>query len=138
MAKYKGRNFLLQLGNGAGPEVFTTIGNLKANSLDIDNSEIDVTDKTGAPWKELIAGGIKSLSISGEGVFSADVGVRSLLTRIMATDGTDKCNFKLISDAGDYFSGPFLIAKFTRKGDVGDAETFSISLSSAGTITYTP
>jgi predicted secreted protein len=50
MAKYCGKDLLLQMGNGASPEVFTTIGAMKSNSLTINNEKVDVTTKDDMAW----------------------------------------------------------------------------------------
>ena len=43
MAKQLGRSFLLKIGDGATPEVFSALAGINSKSLTINNSSIDVT-----------------------------------------------------------------------------------------------
>jgi TP901-1 family phage major tail protein len=134
MAKFKGKNFLLKMGDGGSPsEVFTTVGNLRTTGLAFNNEIIDVTDKDGMPWRALIAGGVQSMDLSFAGVFSDNAQLELLLEAALA--GTLH-NFQLTSDNGDTFTGSFLIQSFERTGEYNGAEMYSGKLVSNGTITY--
>ena len=43
MAKQLGRSFLLKVGDGAAPEVFTALAGINSKSITINNSSVDVT-----------------------------------------------------------------------------------------------
>jgi TP901-1 family phage major tail protein len=133
--KYAGRSFLVKSGDGGGTEVFTTIGNMRTNSLSINNEMIDVTDKDGGQFREIIAGGIKSLSISGEGVMSDDTIVARLLAKSLSTTGTDKSNYQIVIGTGT-FTGSFFLTKFEVAGGYNDAQTYTIALESAGSVSF--
>lgn len=133
--KYAGRSFILKSGDGGGTEVYTTVGNMRTNSISINNEMIDVTDKDGGQFREIIAGGIKSLSISGEGVMSSDSIVARLLAKSLATDGSDKSNYKVVIGTGT-FTGAFFLTKFELAGEYNGAQTYSIALESSGAITF--
>ncbi len=133
-----GNDFLVKLGDGNVPEVFSTIGGMKSNGCSVNNEMIDVTNKDSAAWKQLEAGGIKSLSISGAGIMQDVATIKALMAAIMSTTGGDKRNFKLISGLGYSFIGSFFISSLELAGDVGKEETFSIKLDSAAAPTFSP
>lgn len=135
MAKYKGRLFLLQVEDTPGLGTFSTIGALSNVSTTFNQEEVDITDKGSAPWKELLAdAGIRSFAISADGFYSDDSVFQILYTA--ALNGVI-LNYRIISEAGDQFEGAFNIASTERSGGTSDAEAFTISLSSSGTIAYT-
>ncbi len=133
---FLGKDFLLQVGDGAGSEAFTTIGGFKANSWQINQGEIDVTDKDGTRDRKLIAGGIRSMDASGSGCFSDDPQLQHLIYLIMNTDGGYKGNFRMIMGNGAKFTGPMFLKSVKLDGPHDKEENFSIDLSSAGAIAY--
>lgn len=132
--KFKGKNFKLLMGDGAGPEVFTLVGNLRTTGLSINTELIDVTDKDGMPWRELIAGGVQSAEISFAGVFSSNAQLQLMKAAQIA--GTIN-NYKLTSDFGDSYVGAFILASFERTGEYNGAEMYSGKMSSGGALVYT-
>lgn len=137
MAVGHGNDFLVKLGDGGAPEVFTTIAGMKSTGLSINNEMIDITNKDNAAWRKLEWGGIKSMSISLSGVMQDHATVKTLMAAIMSKVGADKRNFQLISGLGYKFQGSFFIASFEPSGDVGKEETYSIKLESADEPTFT-
>lgn len=134
MAKYAGFDFLLKMGDGAGSETFTTVANCTTNSLSINNEPIDVTDKSGNHFREIIDGGIVSVSLSGEGVFSNNAQVGLLITKSLSPSA-NIANYKITIGTGT-FTGPFKLTKLDLTGAHNGAQTFSISLESTGTVTF--
>lgn len=132
---YLGKDFLIKMGDGAASETFTTIGGFRTNSLKINQGEIDVTDKDGTRWRRLIAGGIRSIDISGAGVFSDDPVLAAALYRILNTDGGYKGNFKIVFGNGMSFTGSFFLKAMSFDGPHDKEETYNIELSSADDIT---
>lgn len=138
MAYGYGKDFLIKMGDGGAPEVFTTIAGLKSNSLSINNEAIDVTNKDNAYWRQMISGGIKSLSISGSGVMKDAASIKALMAAIVSISNGDIVNFQVVSSLGYKFQGAFLVQSFEPAGDVGKEETYSFKLESSGDITFTP
>lgn len=136
MAALGGKDFLLKLGDGAGPEVFTTIGGLQATSMSINAEAIDVTHQGSSQWKTLIDGaGIKSVSISGNGVFEQDATLAQLRVDLLAQTLR---NFRVVEHStGDYFEGAFKIVSLERAGEYNGAQTWALSLESSGAVAYT-
>jgi predicted secreted protein len=135
--KFKGRNFLIKKEDTPGSNTWSIIAGMRTSALTINNAQIDVTDKEGAPFRQLLSGGIKSLSLTGAGVMKDATATRTLLAAVLATDGTDILNFQLVSDFGDKFQGAFQVVGFDRSGDVKAEEIYTIKLESAGVIAYT-
>jgi predicted secreted protein len=136
MAKTSGFDFLLKLGDGGGTEVFTTVGNCTTNSLDINNESIDVTDKSGNHFRELIDGGIISLSTSAEAMLNNDAQQMTMLGTLALSASANKRNYQIVCGVGT-FQGSFRMTKFSLTGAHNGAQTASISLESAGTVTFT-
>lgn len=82
MAAQAGKSLLLKLKTGRS--VYTTVAGLKSREIEFNLRPIDITDSgSTAQWRELLlAGGVKSLRIAGEGVF-----------RDTITDETIRSNF---------------------------------------------
>lgn len=136
MAGQKGRDVLIKIGDGGGTEVFTTIAGIRAKTIALNARAVDGTSgESPSAWRELIAGaGVKSASVSGAGVFkdaASDATIQALFFAQSAR------NFQLVIPAFGILQGPFLIEALEYAGDHDGEATFSISLASAGAITFT-
>jgi len=139
MAKQLGRSLLIKIGDGAGSEAFTAIAGLNSKSITINNSAIDVTtpDATtpgGALWASSL-NGLKSLSISGDGIFLDESAQEGRLNTI-AMEANPVANFELVVPDFGTYSGEFRVTSLEFGGETEGATTFSLSLESNGTVTY--
>ena len=136
MAKFKGRELRIKVRVSTGPDVFTVIGGIRTESMTINSETVDVTDKDGNGWRELLEGaGITSMSLKGSGVVSDDaVFTDHIMAAVMANTHVV---LKIESGLGDVWQGTFAVPSAERAGEYNKEETFSITLESAGTITYT-
>jgi TP901-1 family phage major tail protein len=136
MAKFKGREFRVSVRTSTGPDVYAVIGGIRTESVTINSETVDVTDKDGNGWRELLEGaGITSMSVKGSGVVSNNT---VFTHHIMAAKMADThITIKLESGLGDVFTGKFAVPSVERAGEYNKEETFSISLESAGVVTYT-
>jgi len=137
MAKFKGREFRVSVRISTGPDVYAVIGGIRTESVTINSETVDVTDKDGNGWRELLEGaGITSMSVKGSGVVSNNT---VFTHHIMAAKMADThITIKLESGLGDVFTGKFAVPSVERAGEYNKEETFSISLESAGAVvTYT-
>jgi TP901-1 family phage major tail protein len=135
MTAQKGSLVLLKVGNGGGPEVFTTVGGLRTTSFTHNNQTIDTTNKDSGAWRQLLDGaGTRSITISGSGVFT-DVASEEMV-RGYAMNNQIK-NFQMTFGNGDVLAGSFQITSYQRAGNYNNEETYAITLASAGTVTYT-
>lgn len=136
MPAQKGSLFLLKAGDGGGPEVFDTVGGLRATQFTVNNASVDVTTKDSAGMRALLAGaGIQSMTVSGSGVFT-DLASEERIRANATANSID--NYQIVSGNGDTWEGGFLITSYQRSGDFSNEETFSITLESSGAITFTP
>lgn len=135
MSAEKGLSFVLQVGDGATDEAFTTVGGMRVTSLTINNEIVDVTDKDSANARELLAAaGVQSMSVSGNGVFKDSASEATV--RGNAEDMTID-NYRLLFADGDYYAGAFQIASLEYNGEYNGARQYSVTLESSGAFTYT-
>ena len=139
MAKQLGRTLLVKIGDGAGSEAFTTIAGLNSKSITINNSAIDVTTPDantpgGALWASNL-NGLKSMSISGDGIFLDESAQEGRLNTI-AMQADPVANFELVVPDFGTYSGEFRVTSLEFGGETEGATTFSLSLESNGTVTY--
>ena len=140
MAAQKGSAFLLKDNSTGTP---ATIGGLRSTSMSINGEMVDITTKDSNAFitsgndkaRDLLqGGGIRSMSISASGVFT-DSSTENIL-RGFAFDGAIQ-NYDLIFGDGSSVKGAFLITSYERAGEYNGEETYSVSLESHNTITYT-
>lgn len=135
MPAYNGSLVLIKIGDGGGPEIFSTIGGLRTSRLTLGNQTLDTSHAESGVWRQLLNNaGIRSLTISGSGLFT-DVATEETL-RGYAFAGTVN-NYRFVFANGDYVTGPFLITSYERSGSNGNEEIYSLSLASAGTLVFT-
>lgn len=80
----KGNSFLLQIADKYDGIVFTTVAAMRTTSMTISKSSVDITNKDGSGWQELLpGGGVKSMSITAEGVYSDHLTQNNLLNAIV-------------------------------------------------------
>jgi TP901-1 family phage major tail protein len=137
MPPQKGLLFLLKSGDGADPEVFNTVAAQRSTSLSINGESVDVTNKdSAAQMRELMeGGGVKSMDISGEGVFTDDASQTELEDWALA-GSID--NYQIEMEDGRIYEGPFQVTSVEYSGDHNGEQTYSVELESAGEITVTP
>lgn len=133
MAVQKGSALLVKIGNGASPEVFSTVAGLTDTSISINQETVDVTNKDSSRVRTLMAqGGVKSFSISGSGVFQDSASEQSVLT---AFDGATFTNFQFLVPDYNTFTGAFQVATLDYSGTYNGAVQYSMTFESAGAIT---
>lgn len=135
MAAAYGKDLHVQIGNGASPEVFSSIGGARSDSFTLNNGKIDITNKDSNDWQQMLTNaGTRQASISISGIFLDSASERSL--RTAAINRTIK-NFKLLEPNGATWVGPFYVSSIQLTGTHNDAVSYSATLESAGVITYT-
>lgn len=138
MAAQKGRELLLKVEDSPAAGTFTTVGGLRTNTFTINNEAVEITTKDSLGKRRLLEGaGVNSISISGEGVAQDDTPLSLVLAA--AQDNTH-LNFQLIDPAttnGGTYEGEFMIESFEQTGEYNGAVNFTITLQSAGVISFT-
>ena len=137
MAKFCGKDFVVQIEDSpAGSDTFTTVAAMRSTSMSVNNEQVDVTTKSDMSWRQLIACGVRTMSISLAGVVTDDDTFKQLQANAIS-DTDNIWAFKLVSGLGDEFKGNYQIASIERTGEYNGAEEYSITLEGAGEIAYT-
>ena len=141
MAAQKGSSFLLKDNSGGSAVV---IGGLRSTSMTINGEMVDITAKdsatfTGSSGHDIGRAlgsnmGIRSMSVSASGVFTDSAGENNL--RGAAFTGT-VVNYDLVFGDGSDVKGAFMVTSYERAGEFNGEETYSVTLESSGTVTYT-
>ena len=140
MAAGKGSSFLLKDNSTGTP---ATIGGLRSTSMTINGEAVDITTKDSNAFissgndkaRDLLqGGGVRSMTLSASGVFTDSSTENNI--RGFAFDGAIQ-NYDLIFSDGSKISGAFLITSYERAGEFNGEETYSLTLESSNTITYT-
>ncbi|WP_230635649.1 phage tail tube protein [Sphingomonas sp. Leaf4] len=132
MAVEKGSAFLLKVGNGALPVVYTTVAGMRTTQLSINGEAVAVTSKDSGGWRDLLAGaGVRSVSVSAAGVFtgaSAEVRIRgsALVGRID--------DYRLTFEGGEMMTGRFLVTRLDYAGDYNGERSYTLALESSGAV----
>ncbi len=140
MAVQKGSSFLLKENSTGTP---ATVGGLRSTSMSINGEMVDITTKDSNDFvssgndkaRDLLqGGGVRSMTLSASGVFT-DSSTENLV-RGFAFDGAIQ-NYDLVFSDGSKIAGAFLITSYERAGEYNGEETYSLTLESSNTITYT-
>ncbi len=131
MSSGAGKNLLLKIEDPNTPGTYHTLGGIRSKSLKINNEAIDITTQDSSEWKELLdTTGIRSMTVSGAGVFSSDAYVTQALTDMVA--GTLR-NFQVIDSVlNKTITCKFKIVTFEKAGEYNKEQTYSISMESSG------
>ena len=135
MSAGKGSMVLLKIGDGATPaETFTTIGGLRMTKTGVNRQLIAADTVDGDGWRRILSEcGSSSVRIQAEGIFHASAAEQ--LLRAQALAGS-LASYKMYFSNGDILEGAFLVTAYERSGKVGEMEAFSVTLESAGNVTY--
>lgn len=136
MSAQKGSELLIKIGDDASPEVFTALAGLRTKSLTINAEQVDVTNSDSVgKWRELLAGaGVKSMAVSGSGVFLDAAVDQTLVTEVMAQTIRD---FQILVPGLGTFEGRFQVSQWQFAGEHNAEVTYDVALESGATIAYT-
>jgi predicted secreted protein len=129
-----GKNLLLSVENPSVPGTFQTIARLRTNTKTNTNEQIDVTNKDAMPWKQLISGGVQSIELPCQGVFSDAATVQRML---QYANGNVFANYQLADGLGNIVQCQFQITSGEFAGPYNKEQTYSFKLTSAGTPIFT-
>ena len=134
MAAQKGRALLMKIGDGASPEAFTTIGGMRSTSITLNDEAVDITNKDSSNNARVLLaqGGIKSCSVSGNGVFTDSASETTLYGKWHASANS---NYQFLVPDLITFTGAFMLETLEYAGEFNGEVTYSFSFQSAGDIT---
>lgn len=140
MPNYKtGQNFKLYVGPNASKSL---IGAVKTLGGTYSISEVDITNKDSAGYRELLAGGIKSLDLTVAGIYSDDANFETLRSNFHSGAVTEYTLEFPIFDSGNttnaYYEAKFKVTELSipDTDEGSEAVQFSATLLSSGTITF--
>lgn len=138
-----GEKLLVQIGDGASPEVFTydcLINTERGIEFSSDMQEFvvpDCLDPEAPAWKETVKDGL-SAAISGAGMLHTS-SVETWFNWFKSKD-TKNVRVKVDvagADGGGYWQGAFHLSNFGITGNRKEKSTASVSLVSSGEVTWT-
>ena len=128
----KGSAFLLKVGNGAAPVVYATVAGLRTTQLSINGESVVITNKGSGGWRELLSGaGVRSVSVSGAGVFTGSAAETRLKGKALSGDLDD---FEMSFESGERLQGKFLISRLDYSGDSNGERSYALTLESSGAV----
>ena len=132
MASEKGSAFLLKVGDGATPPLYTTIAGLRTTQLSVNADTVVVTNKGSGGWRELLSGaGVRSVSLSGAGVFSGTAAEGRVKASALAGILDD---YQVSFESGERLAGKFLITRLDYAGDFNGERNYTLALESSGEV----
>jgi TP901-1 family phage major tail protein len=133
MAKFLGNALLLKIASTSGGSSYGTIGGSSEHSFNLNNEQVDVSDKDSNRWKELLAAGDRSLSISMSGFISDDSNYVLLES---AYENDTIWNMQLAYGDSKTITGAFHIDSFEVSGARNDGQSFSATITNSGEPTF--
>lgn len=134
MVAQKGKDLLLKI-DSTGLGQFDTVAGLRSKNIAFNTETVDVTNADSqGQWRELLACGVKTVRVSGSGIFK-DETVDDIIRQYFF-DGTIRDWQIIIPDFGTV-EGSFQISGFEYAGQHNNELTFEITIDSAGELTFT-
>ena len=128
----RGSAFLLKVGDGAAPPAYSTVAGLRTTQLSVNGETVVVTSKDSGGWRELLSGaGVRSVSVSGAGVFTGSAAEARLKTNALAGVLDD---YELSFESGEKMRGRFLVSRLDYAGDFNGERSYTLSLESSGEV----
>lgn len=136
MAAICGKDIIVSFKDDAGSPAYTVVAGLRTRSIRINSEMVDVTnsDSTGM-WRELLSGcGVRSATISGAGVFLDAAGDEAVRDAVFENENRDA---RVLVPGFGTFEGPFKVSDLEFAGEYNGEGTYSLTLESAGVLTFT-
>jgi len=129
MTAQNGRNMLIKIKDGQG--AFITAAGLRSKSIKFGAKTVDIThSESDEAWRELLpGGGVKTVEISGEGIFR-DSASDALMRAAFFAQSAEVFQF-IIPDFG-VIEGPFLISALNYAGTYQGEAKYELTMASAG------
>ncbi|MFN3434638.1 MAG: phage major tail protein, TP901-1 family [Sphingomonas sp.] len=132
MAVEKGSAFLLKIGDGGAVPAFATVAGLRTTQLSVNGEAVVVTTKDSGGWRQLLSGaGVRSVSVSGAGVFTGSAAETRIKGNALAGTIDD---YRLSFEGGDSMTGRFLVTRLDYAGDFNGERSYTLSLESSGAV----
>ena len=135
MAAQNGKDLLIKVDMTNSGD-FTTLAGLRATRVSFNAETIDITSlESQGGWRELLSGaGVRSVAISGSGVFRDDA--TDERARQLFFDG-EAPDFQVVIPDFGIVQGPFMVTAIEYGGSYNGEATYELSLASAGNLSFT-
>ena len=132
MPAEKGSAFLLKVGDGTATPVYSTVAGLRTTQLSVNGDAVVITHKGSGAWRELLSGaGVRSVSVSGAGVFTGSVAENRIKNNALSGLIDD---YELSFESGEKLQGRFLVARLDYSGDFNGERSYTLALESSGQV----
>jgi TP901-1 family phage major tail protein len=132
MPAEKGSAFLLKVGDGAPVPVYSTVAGLRTTQLSINGDAVVITNKGSGGWRDLLSGaGVRSVSVSGAGVFTGSASEIRIKNNALTGLIDD---YELSFESGERLRGRFLVTRLDYAGDFNGERSYTMALESSGAV----
>lgn len=132
MVAERGSAFLLKIGNGAAPPVFSTVAGMRATQMSVNGEAVNVTSKDSGGWRDLLSGaGVRSVSVSASGIFTGSAAEMRVKSNAL---GGLIDEYELSFESGERMKGRFLVTRLDYSGDYNGERNYALSLESSGPV----
>lgn len=132
MAAEKGSAFLLKVGDGSAAPVYSTVAGLRTTQLSVNGDAVVITNKDSGGWRDLLSGaGVRSVSVSGAGVFTGSAAENRIKNNALSGQVDD---YELSFESGERMQGKFLVARLDYAGDFNGERSYTLALESSGPV----
>jgi len=114
--------------------IFRTLGGLRSKELSFSSEAVDVTNVDSDEWKSMLDNsGVRSVSVSGSGVYTSELVFKEFRTDFLANAMT--CIMLLDAKTKEVIEGCFKISELSISGDYDAEGQYSMSAESSGPVT---
>ncbi len=132
MSAEKGSAFLLKIGDGAEPPVFSTVAGMRTTQMQVNGEAVNVTSKDSGGWRELLSGaGLRSVSVAASGIFTGSAAEARVKSNAL---GGLLDDYELSFESGERMRGQFLVTRIDYSGDYNGERNYTLSLESSGPV----
>jgi TP901-1 family phage major tail protein len=132
MGAEKGSAFLLKVGDGAEPPVFSTVAGMRTTQMQVNGETVNVTSKDSGGWRELLSGaGVRSVSVAASGIFTGSAAETRVKSNALAGLLDE---YELSFESGERMRGRFLVTRLDYSGDYNGERNYALSLESSGPV----
>jgi TP901-1 family phage major tail protein len=132
MGAEKGSAFLLKVGSGSEPPVFSTVAGMRTTQMSVNGEAVNVTSKDSGGWRELLSGaGVRSISVAASGIFTGSAAEIRIKSNALAGQVDD---YELSFESGERLRGRFLVTRLDYSGDYNGERNYALSLESSGAV----
>lgn len=136
MSAQKGSAMVVSFKDDAGSPAYQVIAGLRTRQIQLNSEQVDITnsDSVGL-WRELLdAHGVRTATLSGDGVFQDDAGMEAVRDAVFENELRDA---KILIPSFGIIEGKFKVSTLGFAGEYNRETTYTFTFESAGEIIFT-